>query len=76
MKINSVVVKRPVVYSQHVQPSRKSRARHWRNSYAAMARFAPVNVPRARIIRVPQVTKAYAEWPLLAHNSTFTTTYS
>jgi len=30
-------------------------------SYAAMARFAPVGTPKARIIRAPQVTKAYAE---------------
>lgn len=30
-------------------------------AYAAMARFAPANVPRARIIRAPQVTKVFAE---------------
>jgi ribosomal protein RSM22 (predicted rRNA methylase) len=30
-------------------------------SYAAMARFAPAYLPWARIIRAPQVTKAYAE---------------
>jgi ribosomal protein RSM22 (predicted rRNA methylase) len=30
-------------------------------AYAAMARFAPANVPWARIIRAPQITKAYAE---------------
>ncbi len=30
-------------------------------SYAAMARFAPAHAPWARIIRAPQVTKAYAE---------------
>jgi ribosomal protein RSM22 (predicted rRNA methylase) len=30
-------------------------------AYAAMARFAPANVPRARIIREPQVTKIFAE---------------
>jgi ribosomal protein RSM22 (predicted rRNA methylase) len=30
-------------------------------AYAALARFAPANVPWARIIRAPQVTKAYAE---------------
>ena len=30
-------------------------------SYAAMARFAPAHAPWARIIREPQVTKAYAQ---------------
>jgi ribosomal protein RSM22 (predicted rRNA methylase) len=30
-------------------------------AYAALARFAPANAPHARIIRAPQVTKAYAE---------------
>jgi ribosomal protein RSM22 (predicted rRNA methylase) len=30
-------------------------------SYAAMARFAPAHSPWARIIRAPQVTKAFAE---------------
>jgi ribosomal protein RSM22 (predicted rRNA methylase) len=30
-------------------------------AYAAMARFAPANVPQARIIRAPQITKTYAE---------------
>jgi len=30
-------------------------------SYAALARFAPAEVPWARIIRAPQVTKVYAE---------------
>jgi ribosomal protein RSM22 (predicted rRNA methylase) len=30
-------------------------------AYAAMARFAPANAPEARIIRAPQITKAYAE---------------
>jgi ribosomal protein RSM22 (predicted rRNA methylase) len=30
-------------------------------AYAAMARFAPANVPQARIIRDPQITKVFAE---------------
>jgi ribosomal protein RSM22 (predicted rRNA methylase) len=30
-------------------------------SYAALARFAPALMPHARIIRAPQITKAYAE---------------
>ncbi|MGH7600736.1 MAG: small ribosomal subunit Rsm22 family protein [bacterium] len=30
-------------------------------AYAALARFAPANVPRARIIREPRITNAYAE---------------
>ncbi len=30
-------------------------------AYAGMARFAPANTPGARIIRAPQITKAYAE---------------
>jgi ribosomal protein RSM22 (predicted rRNA methylase) len=30
-------------------------------AYAAMSRFPPANVPQARIIRAPQITKAYAE---------------
>jgi ribosomal protein RSM22 (predicted rRNA methylase) len=37
-------------------------------SYAAMSRFAPLHVPKARIIRAPQVTKAYAEVRLCTPN--------